>query len=471
MSVPDTDLVVLGAGPAGLAAAWRAARAGHAVTVLERGDDVGGLSASFEVAGVRVDHGSHRLHPATPPALLGDLRALLGGDLQTRPRDGRLRLGGRWVAFPLRAGELLRAIPPGTLARIGAEAAAYPLRRRSRHRADSFAAALRGGLGPTLYGQLYAPYAVKLWGLPGERISADQAAKRVTADTPARLAARLLRHRPGGVRTGPGQVFHYPRRGFGQIADALAGAAADAGAEIRTGTPVTALEHDRNGVVAVTVGGDTVRARHAFSTVPLPLLARIARPGPPGGVLGAAARLRFRAMVLVYLLHRGGRWTRYDAHYLPGAGTPVTRLSEPANYRDSAADPAGHSVVCAEIPCDVGDASWTAGEAALEVLVSAALVATGLPPLHGVAAVRRVPFVYPVYEIGYHRHLDGLDAWAGGLPRVTTFGRLGLFAHDNTHHALAMAYDAVAALRRDSSRDAATWSAARERFAGHVVED
>ena len=68
-------------------------------------------------------------------------------------------------------------------------------------------------------------------------------------------------------------------------------------------------------------------------------------------------------------------------------------------------------------------------------------------------------------------HLAGLDHWVGSLPRVSTFGRLGLFAHDNTHHALAMAYDAVAALRADGSRDETAWSAARARFADHVVED
>ena len=60
--------------------------------------------------------------------------------------------------------------------------------------------------------------------------------------------------------------------------------------------------------------------------------------------------------------------------------------------------------------------------------------------------MKRLPFVYPVYEPGYEAALAGLDRWVGSLPRVTTFGRLGLFAHDNTHHAMAMAYDAVSAL-------------------------
>lgn len=461
-------LVVLGSGPAGLAAAWQAARRGHEVTVLERADRVGGLAGSFDVAGVRVDHGSHRLHPATPPHLMSDLRGLLGEDLQTRPRNGRLRVAGSWVGFPLRPAELLRALPPATIARIGTEAVAAPLRRREQ---PSFAAALRKGLGPTLYREMYAPYAEKLWGLPGERISADQAAKRVTADTPWKVAARVLRL-DRSARAGQGRVFHYPRRGFGQIVDALADAATAAGATIRLEEEVTEVDQGADGVAVRTRSGRTVEAAQAFSTVPLPVLARLADPGPPEGVLASAARLGFRAMVLVYVVHEGGRWSPYDAHYVPGPETPVTRLSEPANYRVSGDDPADRSVLCAEVPCAVGDALWTASEDELADLVDEALRVTDLPRVRrGAVVVRRLPHVYPVYEPGYETHLAGLDHWVGSLPRVTTFGRLGLFAHDNTHHALAMAYDAVAALRPDGARDETAWSAARARFADHVVED
>jgi phytoene dehydrogenase-like protein len=72
----EADLLVLGAGPAGLAAAWRAARRGQSVLVLERAENTGGMAASFEIAGMSVDYGSHRLSPATPPHILADLRAL-----------------------------------------------------------------------------------------------------------------------------------------------------------------------------------------------------------------------------------------------------------------------------------------------------------------------------------------------------------------------------------------------------------
>ena len=457
------DLAVLGAGPAGLAAAWWAARRGLRVLVLERAAAVGGMTASFEVAGVRVDLGSHRLHPATPPPLLAALRAELGADLQLRPRNGRLRVYGRWVGFPLRAGELLRALPPRALARIAGDALAAPLRPRSE---ASFGAALSARLGPELYGELYAPYARKLWGLDANRIDAEQARRRVTADSPWAIAARLLRR----DRTGRGRAFWYPRRGFGQIADALASAATAAGATIRTNAEVSTVDLDGPEPLVRLADGTTVACGHIASTIALPALARLA--GAPNDILDAAGGLAFRAMVLVYLVHEGRRWTPYDAHYLPGPETPVTRISEPANYRDSPDDPPDRTVLCAEIPCTAGDPLWTMDDTALAGLVREGIARTGLPPVR-LAAVRtrRLPHVYPVYELGFRDRFDLLDAWANTLDRVTTFGRLGLFAHDNTHHALAMAAEAVAALRTGGQRDPATWAAARARFATHVVED
>lgn len=460
---------MLGAGPAGLAAAWLAARRGRSVVVLERSATLGGMSASFDVAGVRVDHGSHRLHPATPPRLLADLRGLLGADLQTRRRHGRLRLAGTWTGFPLRGREVIRALPPALLAAAGRDAVIATLRRRDD---SSYAAALRSGLGDTLYELVYAPYAEKLWGLPGESIDAHQAHVRVGADTPGKLAARLLRPRRGGSGGGQGQVFHYPRLGFGQIAEAIAQAAVAAGASIKTETQVSAVTPTAGGVTVETAGGGSLSARYALSTLPLPLLARLSRPCPPASVGAAAAGLRFRAMVLVYLVHEGGRWSPYDAHYLPGLETPVTRLSEPANYRSSVDDPADRSVLCAELPCAVGDSVWRAGDQDLADLVTTGLAVTGLPPLRlGAVEVRRLPRVYPIFDTGYAARLDVLDAWASSLPSLTSLGRLGLFAHDNSHHALAMGYAAAEAIGPDGSLDRVAWARARAGFVTHVVED
>ncbi|MEC7578462.1 MAG: FAD-dependent oxidoreductase [Actinomycetota bacterium] len=105
------EIVIIGSGPAGLMAAWRAAELGHEVKVFESAPTVGGMSGSFDVAGLRVDYGSHRLHPSTPPHLLNRISSLLGDDLQTRERNGRIRLYDRWVSFPLRTTNMIRHLP------------------------------------------------------------------------------------------------------------------------------------------------------------------------------------------------------------------------------------------------------------------------------------------------------------------------------------------------------------------------
>ena len=467
-----SDVVVLGAGPAGLSAAWQAARAGLQVTVLEKNPYVGGLAASTEIAGVRVDAGSHRLHPATPAPLLADLQELLGDDLQLRRRNGRLRLGPTWVGFPLSPLELARRLPRQVLLALARDAAAGPLRRAQ---SDTYAGHLRASLGPTAYDLIYGPYARKLWGTSGEHIAADQARTRVTADTPLKVAGRIARGalprrlESSGVQ---GRAFWYPRRGFGQIVEALATAATAAGARVITSAEVERLAVRADGVQIRLRDGRDVQALRALSTLPLPLLARIASPGAPLGAIEAASRLRFRAMTLVYLVHQGGRWTGFDAHYFPGPETPVTRISEPANYRNSVDDPTDRSVLCAEIPCAVGDEVWDADDDSLAALVVAALTSSGLPPVRlGGVVVSRVRAVYPVYSLGYADSLTELQGWADGLPTVTTLGRLGLFAHDNTHHALAMGYAAAEALGPAGSWNAGSWAAARRRFQEHVVED
>ena len=456
----STDLLVLGAGPAGVGAAYRAARDGRSVVLLERADRPGGAAGSFEVGGQRVDFGSHRLHPSTDPAILADLRTLLGGDLQIRPRQGRILLQGHWIGFPLRAADLLRRLPPTFALKAARDAVLAPMRRP---RADTFADVLRAGLGPTICESFYFPYARKIWGLEPEELSGEQARRRVSAGSPGQLVRRLL---PGGPRE-KGR-FWYPRRGYGQISERLTEAAAEAGAEIRFEATARRVELSRDGV-RVQLEDGTAAGERLWSTIPLAALARMA--DAPPGVLEAANALELRSLVLVYLVLSTDRYTPYDAHYLPEGFTPVTRVSEPKNYRDGD-DPPGRTVLCAEIPCARGDAHWSADDPALGDLVVRTLADAGLPrPDVEEVAVRRLAAAYPIYRLGFEDHFARLDAWADAEPRLLTFGRQGLFAHDNAHHALAMAWAAADALGPNGAFDKDAWAAARRRFADHVVED
>ncbi len=456
-------IAVLGAGPAGIGAAYRLATTNNHVVVLERAGRVGGAAGSFEVAGTRVDYGSHRLHPSTDPTILYELRQVLGSDLQRQRRNGRIRLLDRWIAFPLRPVDLVRRLP-ATFAIGAARDAAVAGTRRPRR--DTFADVLLARLGPTLCEHFYFPYARKLWGREPEELSGVQARRRVAADSPGKLLRRLSR---GAARR---QIFFYPRRGYGQLWERLADATVAAGGEVELNSAVEVINIQGDTVEVVTSAGRAVRASMAWSTLPLTILARIVDPVPAAEVLAAADRLRFRAMVLVYLVLDTDRYSPYDAHYFPGPETAVTRISEPKNYRDSFDDPGARTVLCAEIPCSQGDEIWRCDDARLALIVRGALKGADLTdPYPCQVVTRRLERAYPIYDIGYDDAFRMLDSWVADHSRLLSFGRQGLFAHDNSHHALSMAWAAVDALRDGQILDEKSWASARRGFEHHVVED
>jgi protoporphyrinogen oxidase len=460
--VASTEVAVIGAGPAGLMAALTAARRGHDVTVLEAADRVGGMAGSFEVAGQRVDFGSHRLHPSIAPSLLNDLRAMLGDDLQTRTRHGRLRLGDRWVAFPLRTGDLVRSLPPGFTARSAAEAAVRPLRRPP---ADTFGEVVRSQLGTPVARDFYEPYARKLWGLEPDELSGELARRRISARGPGDLVRSAVR---GSRGTTP---FLYPARGYGQISEQLADALHEVGGRVRLAARVERIDLDPHPAVGL-ADGETLGADHVWSTLALPLLAGAVRPAPPPEVVLASRCLEYRAMVLVYLVVDRARYTEFDAHYLPSDAVAVSRLSEAKNYRDNPADPPDRTVLCAEVPCTVDDELWNATSADLGLLVDGVLQECGLPATEfSHVEVRRLPRVYPVYRLRFEDDLGVLADWVDGLPGLVAFGRPGLFVADNTHHVLAMGRAAGECLRPDGTFDSARWNRALAGFEQHVVED
>lgn len=420
------------------------------------------MAGSVEVAGIRVDHGSHRLHPSTDPRILAELRALLGDDLQTRLRHGRLRLGGRWVAFPLRAGDLVRRLPPRFAVGAARDALTGPFRRAG---ADTFAAEVRAGLGPTVSAWFYEPYARKLWGLDAAELSGELARRRVSARRPTDVLRRLAQRRAD-------RVFLYPRGGFGRISEAICGAAVDAGVDLRLGAPVSRLDLGVTSSRVVLDDGTAIDAGKVWSTAPAPALVRMAQPEADPALVRAIESLEHRAMVLAYLVLDRSRYTEFDAHYFPAVENPVSRLSEPRNYRDDPDEPSDRTVLCAEIPCWRSDPIWEAEPAAVGARVRRALVAEGLPDPDPVAIeLRHLPRVYPVHRPGTADALAAVEAWVERHAGLVTFGRQGLFVPDNTHHALAMGWAAADALQADGSFDRAAWRQARDGFRGHVVED
>ncbi len=276
-----TRVAVLGAGPAGVGAAWQLTQRDLAdVTVVEQRDDVGGNAASFELDGIPVDFGSHRLHPACKPFILEDIRKLLEDDLLTRPRHGRIRLRGRWIAFPLRAADLALHMPWSFGMGVVWDGIGKAFSQSRTGGDETFGAVLERGLGRTICRDFYFPYAAKMWGVPPEELSATQAYRRVSALSLAKMVGKVFGRKlgSGGAR----RHFYYPRMGYGQISRSMASVARDGGAEIHLGTRVGKIRLGSPHRIEMESDGNihTIEAEHVWTTIPVNVLTKIVDPPP-----------------------------------------------------------------------------------------------------------------------------------------------------------------------------------------------
>ncbi|MBT8423722.1 MAG: FAD-dependent oxidoreductase [Silicimonas sp.] len=467
-------ITILGAGPAGIACAYALTKDGRAdVSVIERAPVAGGNAASFQAEGIWCDFGSHRFHPASDPDVLADVKDLLGKDLLLQPRHGRIRLGGKWIHFPLKPLDALLHLPKKFGFSLVFDSLAKPFRRSSGER--TFSSVLYDGLGPTISESFYFPYVRKLWGLEPDKLAVTLAERRISSGSVGKILKKMLRTLPGFGDETAGRFF-YPRKGFGQISGTMQQRASEAGADFRLSQEITRIERDNDRVVAVHIKEGERDVRHTtdqvLSTIPLTPLVRLIDPPPPPEVLAAADSIRFRGMILVYLVLETRQFTEYDAHYFPETSIPISRMSEPKNY-SSAVEPSDVTILCAELPCDPGEKWWDMTDDELGEAFCSWLEGVGLPVTVPIRRTftRRLSHAYPVYDLGYQEHFEKIDNWLLGLKGLLVFGRQGLFAHDNTHHAFAMAYAAAECLDDEGRLDADRWANFREEFKHHTVED
>ena len=477
MPTDRQKITILGAGPAGLGAAFKLAqKGGFQVTVIEQNPQVGGNAGSFELDSVHVDYGSHRLHPACDPEILADIRALLGDELLDRPRNGRIRLKGRWIRFPLRPIDLLLRLPTDFALGMVFDLFSDPFRSDGNSEVvQNFGSVMEKNLGKTICREFYFPYAQKIWGVLPQELSPIQAHRRVSANTPWKIIRKVFSLLPGMRKPGAGR-FYYPRCGYGQISSAYEAAARRLGVEILMPARVHSVDLTRQGVVTIKVesAGDIldIETQRLWSTIPINRLAGLIRPIPPEQDQKGMEQLEYRSMILIYLVLDQNQFSLFDAHYFPGLDIPITRLSEPKNYSGTS-EPPGTTVLCAELPCELQDEHWQANDSELGELAVEALAQAGIPVQSSIRSVlvKRLRYAYPIYRQGYEHHFSRLDDWISQFERVLSFGRQGLFAHDNTHHALYMAYSAVKCLDSLGSFDHDRWAGYRTVFESHVVED
>jgi protoporphyrinogen oxidase len=455
---PARPVIVVGAGPAGLAAAHELALNGVSVIVVEQDTIVGGLSRTVEHNGFRFDIGGHRFY-STSAEINRLWRDMLGDDFLRRPRLSRIYYRGRFFQYPLKPIEALRDL--GLVTGIGIalsylRAAVAPVRPEL-----TLADWISNRFGRRLYEIFFASYTEKVWGLTGERLSAAWAAQRIQ-DMSLRTAIwRGLFRRGGGTAVKSLiQEFDYPRRGPGMMWEAFARRIESHGGRVELSCRLTSVEHEDGHVSAVVLerGGGRVRqaASHVISTIPVRALAHALQPQPPEAILRAADALKHRAFITVALMIEKAELFPDNWIYVHDGAVKVGRIQNYKNWSaDMVPDPR-YTGIGLEYFCEEGDAFWRTDDRDLIALAKRELATLGLVDASAVrdGVVVRVPHAYPVYHHGFEDTVALTRGYLEGLANLQTVGRNGMHRYNNQDHSMLAG---IAAAKRILGEPSEPW--------------
>ena len=432
-------VVVLGAGPAGISAAWRLSSLGHPVTVLERDGAVGGMGKTITVGEYAVDYGPHTFHvreTAESRAIHEAIKPFFGEDPLVLTRGTRVLLRGKEYIYPLEMLQVLTGVSPLLSARIVFDYLAATIKSTLAppKTEDSFEQWGVRNLGRTLYDLCFGIYSERVWGLPTSQISSKQA-QRV-----AKLNLKNIILRTLGIKADPATYFTkymYPRQGISVLFENMAAEIRKAGGCIRLDSPAIRLERAGDRIARVVYQQDgreqTIECDGVFSTLPLPALVNMTTPALPPSVASHAAKLRYRSLKLIYIALRRPQLTDYHWVYLLDEHFRVNRMSEQKNV-SAAMVPSDRTVLCIELSCWRDEPVWRASDDEVYRIALNDLMKMG----YGVREdevesyhVTEIPTAYPVYELDFEQHLIPVLEGVHAVPNLLTLGRHGLFLNNS----------------------------------------
>ena len=433
--------IILGAGPAGLAAGYALARAGWAVEVFEQGEMVGGLARTVTRDGFRFDIGGHRWFTKNE-ALNQFLIDLLGDELIVVDRTSRIYFDGKYIDYPMQAANVMASIGPVDSVRaIGDFVAAQARRTISKKPVVSMEDAFVAQFGRTLYELFFRRYSEKVWGAACTDLSGDWVVQRSNGLT-LLTAVRDALTRTNGKVESLVDHFMYPRLGYGHISERMADEIERAGGIVHLGWRVVGASHDGRRIRGVTVAdGSSERVVEGdvfVSSIPMTELVRSLRPAADSGVLAATDALTYRDLITVHLMLDRPQVTTDTWIYVHEPAIGFARLHEPPNWSADMA-PVGKTSLVLEYFCDVGDDVWERPDAEL-----CELATTDLADKLGFIEPKEVldGFVvrsrdaYPRYGLGYRDAVEAVKGHLRSFPNLVIVGRGGTFRYFNADHAI-----------------------------------
>lgn len=434
--------VVIGAGPAGLTAAYQLGKAGRTATVLEAEGVVGGISQTAERNGWRFDIGGHRFFTKVKPVQELWHEILPDEDFLLRPRMSRIFYQGKFYDYPLKAFNALGNL--GIIEAIRCVLSYVWVRLRPPEDQSTFEGYVAARFGWRLYRTFFKTYTEKVWGVPADELEADWAAQRIknlslfgaiwNAITPSRNQKDI---------TSLIEEFEYPRHGPGMMWERCHQLVVEQGSDVHFHQPVVRIRHADGRATHVVTESPDGPVDHActevISSMPIPRLVQAMDPPAPEDVQLAAKSLAFRDFLTVALVVPEEDGFPDNWIYIHAPEVEVGRIQNFGSWSPEMIPEAGKTCLGLEYFVNEGDELWVADDAALIAQGTEEMIRLGLLAEGRVEQgfVVRMPKAYPMYDATYKDNVDTLRRWlADNTANVHPVGRNGMHRYNNQDHSM-----------------------------------